>query len=167
MEEGSGTRSSLLWEVKRLLEECEDLPQVLMMENVPQVHSKSNMPHFQRWIDFLSSKGYTTFWEDLNAKDYGVAQSRNRTFAISILGDFTYSFPEKMPLSKRMKDYLEPNVPEKYYLTTDKAKAENIKEKMCDEYCRYPIMPIPKGKTEDWLIEDPESPCNICPLSIL
>lgn len=48
MEEGSGTRSSLLWEVKRILEETEELPQVLMMENVPQVHSKSNMPHFQR-----------------------------------------------------------------------------------------------------------------------
>lgn len=54
----------------------------------------------------------------------------------------------------------------KFKIITDEA-AENIKEKMCDEYCRYPIMPIPKGKTEDWLIEDPESPCNICPLSIL
>lgn len=69
MEEGSGTRSSLLWEVKRLLEEVgSDLPQILVMENVPQVHSKANMPHFQKWLDYLESKGYSSYWEDMNAK---------------------------------------------------------------------------------------------------
>ena len=84
MKKGSGTRSGLLWEVERLLNECEELPQVLLMENVPQVHSQDNMPDFQKWIDFLTSKGYSNYWQDLNARDFGVAQNRNRCFMVSI-----------------------------------------------------------------------------------
>lgn len=122
MAEGSGTRSSLLWEVRRLLDECKDLPQVLLMENVPQVHSKSNMPHFQKWLEYLESKGYSTYWQDMNAKNYGVAQSRNRTIAVSILGDYSFEFPKPYKLDKVMKDYLEEEVEEKYYLTSEKAK---------------------------------------------
>ena len=117
MQKGSGTRSGLLWEVERLLNEAENLPQVLLMENVPQVHSKANMPDFQKWIDFLESKGYSNYWQDLNAKNYGVAQNRNRCFMVSILGDYTYDFPNPIPLEKTMKDYLEDEVDEKYYLS--------------------------------------------------
>ena len=124
MAEGSGTRSALLWEVKRLLDECgENLPQVLVMENVTQVHSKTNgnMEHFQKWIDYLTSKGYSSYWKDMNAKDYGVAQSRSRCFMVSILGDYTYKFPEKRPLDKCMKDYLEDSVDENWYITNQSA----------------------------------------------
>lgn len=56
MQKGSGTRSGLLWEVERLLNEVEHLPQILLMENVPQVHGKGNIDDFQSWIDFLESK---------------------------------------------------------------------------------------------------------------
>jgi len=122
MEEGSGTRSSLLWEVRRLLDECENLPQVLVMENVPQVHGSQNMPSFQRWLNYLESKGYTTYWQDMNAKDYGVAQSRNRTIVVSFLGGGTFRFPKPYKLEKVMNDYLEEKVDEKYYLTSEKAK---------------------------------------------
>lgn len=122
MEEGSGTSSALLWEVKRLLSETEELPQILVMENVTQVHSEENLPHFQRWIDWLTSKGYTSFWKDLNAKDFGVAQSRERCFMVSILGDEVYTFPNGFELKKKMKDYLEDEVDEKYYLQNEKAK---------------------------------------------
>lgn len=122
MAEGSGTRSSLLWEVRRLLDETKELPQVLLMENVPQVHSKANMPHFQTWLDYLESKGYSTYWQDMNAKNYGVAQSRNRTIAVSILGDYEFTFPKPYPLDKVMKDYLEDEVDEKYYLKSEKAR---------------------------------------------
>lgn len=122
MEEGSGTRSSLLWEVKRLIEECENLPQVLMMENVPQVHGAKNMASFQAWLKFLESKGYSSFWQDMNAKNYGVAQSRNRTIVISFLGGGSFKFPQPYELTKRMKDYLEDNVDKRYYLTSEKAK---------------------------------------------
>lgn len=122
MKKDSGTRSGLLWEVERLLNEVQNLPQVLLMENVPMVHSKQNMPDFQKWINFLESKGYSNRWQDLNAKDYGVAQNRVRTFMVSILGDFQYKFPEPIPLTKTMKDYLEDEVDEKYYINNEKAQ---------------------------------------------
>lgn len=122
MTKGSGTRSGLLWEVERILNECSELPQVLLMENVPQVHGKKNMLDFQKWIDFLESKGYSNYWQDLNAKDYGVAQNRNRCFMVSILGEWSYKFPEPIPLEKTMKDYLEDDVDEKYYINTEKAQ---------------------------------------------
>ena len=88
MSKGSGTRSGLLWEVERLLNETIELPQVLVMENVPQVHSEDNMKDFRAWIDFLESKGYTNYYQDLNAKNYGVAQNRERCFMVSILGEY-------------------------------------------------------------------------------
>lgn len=122
MEKGSGTRSSLLWEVERLINECEELPQVLVMENVPQVHSKQNIDAFQTWLDFLRGKGYTSYWQDMNAKDYGVAQSRNRTIVVSFLGEYSFKFPKPYKLNKLMRDYLEDDVPEKYYLHSEKAK---------------------------------------------
>lgn len=123
MAEGSGTRSSLLWEVKRLLDELgSNLPQVLIMENVPQVHNQSNMPHFQKWLNYLESKGYSSLWKDLNAKDFGVAQSRNRCFCVSVLGNYDYQFPKGFPLTNRMDNYLENHVDEKYYIKTEKAK---------------------------------------------
>ncbi len=121
MTKGSGTRSGLLWEVERLLNETENLPQVLLMENVPQVHGSKNIDDFNLWIDFLKSKGYSNFWQDLNAKDYGVAQNRKRCFMVSILGDAAYEFPKPVKLTKRMKDYLEDEVDEKYYLKSEKA----------------------------------------------
>lgn len=122
MEKGSQTRSSLLWEVERLLNECENLPQVLVMENVPQVHNSENIRSFTEWLNFLERKGYSTFWQDLNAKNYGVAQSRNRTIVVSFLGKYSFHFPEPYPLEKVMKDYLEDEVEEKYYLNNEKAK---------------------------------------------
>ena len=117
MEKGSGTRSGLLWEVERLLNECDELPQVLLMENVPQVHSVKNKEHFDKWIEFLDSKGYSNHWTDLNAKDYCIPQSRNRCYMVSILGDFSFEFPDPMPLDLRLGDMLEQEVDEKYYLS--------------------------------------------------
>ena len=117
MEKGSGTRSGLLWEVERLLNECTELPQVLLMENVPQVHGKKNMEHFEKWIAFLESKGYSNYWKDLNAKDYGIPQNRNRCYMVSILGEYTYEFPQPIPLELTLGDMLEKEVDEKYYLS--------------------------------------------------
>ena len=122
MAEDSGTRSSLLWEVKRLLEETDTLPQILLMENVTQIHSAENMPHFKRWLQFLDSLGYSSYVEDLNAKNFGVAQNRDRCFVVSILGDYNYKFPNPVELRYVMKDYLEDEVDEKYYLNSEKAQ---------------------------------------------
>lgn len=124
MKKGSGTRSGLLWEVERILKEIRDdggdLPQILFMENVPQVHANANMVDFQNWIDFLTSLGYVSYWQDLNAKNYGVAQNRERCFMFSFFGEYNYHFPQPIPLKKKLKDYLEDDVDEKYYINNEK-----------------------------------------------
>lgn len=120
MAKGSGTRSSLLWEVERLLNECTELPQILLMENVTQVHGTKNKEHFDEWLAFLESKGYRNYFQDLNAKNYGIPQNRNRCFMVSVLGDCTYEFPKEFPLQLRLKDLLEKNVDEKFYLSDKK-----------------------------------------------
>jgi DNA (cytosine-5)-methyltransferase 1 len=117
MAKGSGTRSGLLWEVERLLNEMTELPQVLLMENVPQVHGKKNIDSFNEWIEFLESKGYKNYWQDLKATDFGIPQSRNRTFMVSLLGDYYYNFPKGFKLKYLLKDFLESEVDEKYYLS--------------------------------------------------
>lgn len=117
MERGSGTRSGLLWEVERLLKECNELPQVLLMENVPQVHGKKNKASFDEWCQFLENLGYKNYWKDLNAKDYGVPQSRNRCFMVSLRGDYSYEFPEPIELKLKLQDLLEDEVDERYYIS--------------------------------------------------
>ena len=116
MAKGENTRSGLLWEVERLLNECSELPQILLMENVTQVHGKKNKEHFDEWIAFLESKGYSNYWKDLNAKNFGIPQNRNRTFMVSVLGEYEYKFPEEFPLELRLKDMLEVSVDEKFYI---------------------------------------------------
>ena len=113
----TSTRSGMIWEVERILDECQNLPQILLMENVPQVHSKKHLEDFNKWINFLNKKGYSNFYEDLNAKNYGIPQSRNRCFMISILGEYNYTFPNKISLKYRLKNLLENDVDEKYYLS--------------------------------------------------
>ena len=116
-----GTRSGLLWEVERILNECKQLgslPNVLIMENVVQVHSEKDMPNFRKWIQALEDLGYNNYWEDLNAKDYGIPQNRVRTFMVSVLGhQYNYKFPKSFKREKNLKDFLEDNVDEKYYLS--------------------------------------------------
>lgn len=118
MSKGSSTRSGLLWEVERILDECNgELPQVLLMENVPQVIGKKNIKDFQLWRSKLESLGYSNFVQLLNAKNYGIPQNRNRCFMVSILGDYHYTFPKKKKLKLKLKDMLEENVDEKYYIS--------------------------------------------------
>ena len=116
-----GTRSGLLYEVQRLLErERENLPRVLVMENVAGVLTIDNGEPYRDWISFLSSLGYTSYTEILNAKNYYIPQNRKRCFCVSILGEAYYEFPRKMKLEYRLKDFLEKDVDESYYLS-DKA----------------------------------------------
>lgn len=111
------TRSGLLWEVERILSECKELPQVLLMENVPDVIGSRYIQDFKRWDERLRQLGYSNHIEVLNAKDYGIPQNRERAFMISILGDYQYRFPQPIPLTLRLKDMLEKEVDEKYYLS--------------------------------------------------
>ena len=116
----TSTRSGMLWEVERILTECHELgnmPQILLMENVPQVHSEDNLPDFNKWKDRLEELGYKNYFQDLIATDYGIPQTRNRCFMISLLGDYSYTFPKPIPLKLKLKDMLEDNVDEKFYLS--------------------------------------------------
>ncbi|MBQ1793690.1 MAG: DNA (cytosine-5-)-methyltransferase [Peptostreptococcaceae bacterium] len=121
----TSTRSGMLWEVERILTECSEsdsLPQILLMENVPQVHGAENIEDFKKWIMRLEELGYSNYWQDLIATDYGIPQTRNRCFMISILGEYSYQFPPKKELKLKLKDLLEDNVDEKYYLSDKMVK---------------------------------------------
>ena len=128
-EEGSGTRSSLLWECKKAIEEKH--PKYLLMENVKAITSKKFLPGILRWQEFLSKQGYVNFIDVLNAKDYGIPQNRERCFLVSILDAAWYQFPEPVELTLKLKDILEPTVSEKYYL--DQTRVDKFIAGLSDE----------------------------------
>ena len=115
-----GTRSGLLFEVERLLitaSENGNLPKYLLLENVKNLVSKKFKADFDRWLYFLSSLGYTNYWQIMNAKDYGIPQNRERVFCVSIRGEHKpFKFPEKRELKLRLRDMIDEVVDEKYYL---------------------------------------------------
>lgn len=119
-EEGTGTRSSLLWECKKTIEAKK--PRYLMMENVKALASAKFLPFLRQWQRWLHGQGYENFTQILNACDYEVPQNRERVFMISILRTDnnpypSYYFPKKLKLEKRIKHILEQNVDESYYLS--------------------------------------------------
>lgn len=121
LEEGSGTTSSLLWECQKVIEG--KMPKYLLMENVKNLVGKKFKPFFDEWLDYLEGLGYTNYWKVLNSRDFGVAQNRERVFVVSILGEHEpYVFPEPQELTVRLKDILETNVDEKFYLKSEQTK---------------------------------------------
>lgn len=123
MERNSGTRSSLLWEVERLLKECGDnKPQILLMENVRECHNGKNAPLFFEWTSFLRSIGYKNYYTDMDAKNYGIPQTRKRCFMLSILDENAYyEFPQACGLNYSVKEFLEDKVDKKYYVKEETA----------------------------------------------
>lgn len=122
---GKQTRSGLLFEVERLLKksvEDGNQPKYLLLENVKNLVGKKFKLEFDKWLKTLDSLGYNNYWKILNAKDYGVPQNRERVFVVSIRKDVDthgYTFPEPFKLNRRLKDVLEKEVDEKYYLKQD------------------------------------------------
>ncbi|MBO5957511.1 MAG: DNA (cytosine-5-)-methyltransferase [Bacteroidales bacterium] len=118
-EDGSQTRSGLFFEALRIIESTK--PKVAIAENVKNLTSKKFNAQFQIVLASLDAAGYNNYWQVLNAKDYGVPQNRERVFIISIRKDIDtgmFKFPESFPLEKRLKDVLESEVDEKYYLSS-------------------------------------------------
>lgn len=120
-----GTRSGLLHEVQRLLQEYKnnnELPKYLIMENVKNLVGKKFKPKFDEYLEWLNNLGYNNYWQVLNAKDYEIPQNRERVFCISIRKDInkSFNFPLKQELKLRLKDMLEDEVDKKYYLPEDK-----------------------------------------------
>ena len=117
-EEGKPTRSGLFFDAARIIKAVQ--PRVAIAENVKVLTSKKFAAEFKAVLDTLESAGYNNYWQLLNAKDYGVPQNRERVFIVSIRKDIDngqFKFPEAFPLELRLKDVLEDEVDEKYYLT--------------------------------------------------
>ena len=119
LQEGSDTRSALLWRVADAVEVLR--PKYLLQENVAALVSHKFKPDFQKWLDKLSSLGYVSRWARLNAKNYGVPQNRDRVFCISMRRDvaFDYRSPEPFELKTRLEDVLEEEVSDRYFLKDD------------------------------------------------
>ena len=141
---GEGTRSGLVYEVLRLLKNTEIKPKVLIMENVSALISATFVKQFNEIQLELEQLGYKNYNEILNAKDYGIPQNRERIFMVSILGDYSYTFPEPINLELRLKDLLENEVDEKYYLS----------EKMIKQISSWnaQVKPLKEAKTKDDII---------------
>lgn len=121
-DEGSGTRSSLLYEQLRIIEKLR--PKYVIWENVKNLLSKKHVHNWNGYAERMEEMGYKNYCQVLNAKDFGVPQNRERVFTVSIRLDVPYcwafKFPARRPLTKRLKDVLETEVDGKYYLS-DKA----------------------------------------------
>ena len=118
LDEGGDTRSGLLWECQKVI--YGKRPKYLLLENVKNLVGKKHKHNFDKWLEWLEKQGYTNYWQVLNAKDYGVPQNRERVFVVSILGHHElYEFPEPVKLELRLKDVLEDEVDEKFYLSQE------------------------------------------------
>ena len=119
LEEGSGTRSALLWYVIDAIEVLQ--PKYFLQENVASLVNKKFMPDFQKWLDKLERLGYVSRWQRLNAKNYGVPQNRDRVFCLSMRSDvaFDFQFPEPIALGRRLEDVLLDEAEERYFLKDD------------------------------------------------
>jgi len=126
LQEGSDTRSALLWKVADAIEVLK--PKYLLQENVAALVSEKFMPDFKKWLKRLEELGYVNRWARLNAKDYGVPQNRDRVFCLSMRKDvaFDYQFPKPVKLERKLEDVLEEEVDEKYFLK-DNAVAKFLK----------------------------------------
>lgn len=111
----SGTRSSLMYETIRIVKKLK--PKYVIWENVKNLLSKKHRHNFDAYLETMEQLGYTNYYQVLNAKDYGIPQNRERVFTISILGNKKYEFPVKEELKLKLKDMLEDEVDEKYYLS--------------------------------------------------
>ena len=167
--EGSGTRSSLLWECRKAIEAKR--PKYLLMENVKNLVSKKFTPYMKEWLRFLEGQGYSNYTKVLNAKDFGVPQNRERVFMVSILGDASFHFPKPLTLEKRLKDVLERDVDESFYLskkmtdylvrTDERMKGSNNGHRFTaktEEDIAFTIRTAPGSRIDDNFIKEPVNP---------
>jgi DNA (cytosine-5)-methyltransferase 1 len=165
--EGSGTRSSIIWNVRDAVKVKR--PKFLCLENVKAMVTEKFVGMFNLWQLELERLGYRNFAEVLNAKDYGVPQNRERIFLVSIRDDGDlprFFFPQPFPLERRLKDVLEDNVDEKYYLSdkmldyfnrvdADKTHGHNFTPKEGDDTA-FTIRTAPGNRVDDNFIKEDE-----------
>lgn len=118
---GERTRSGLFFEALRIIKDLK--PKYAIAENVKALTSKKFKTEFETVLSSLNDAGYNNYYDVLNAKDYGIPQNRERVFIVSIrkdVDDGSFCFPAPQPLNIRLKDILEDNVDEKFYLKETK-----------------------------------------------
>ncbi len=134
-EDGEKTRSGMYYEGIRILREKK--PALSIIENVKNLTGKRFKNEFEMVLSDLDDAGYNTYYQVLNAKNYGVPQNRERVFIISIRKDLDngkFKFPEPFDNGLRLKDLLEDEVDEKFYISDEKVERfiTNAKE---NKYC--------------------------------
>ena len=125
-EDGTQTRSGLFFEALRIIEATQ--PRVAIAENVKNLTSKKFAEQFKIVLESLEAAGYANYYQVLNAKDFGVPQNRERVFIVSIRKDIDtgfFQFPVGFPLKLRLKDMLEAEVDEKFYLSNGEKEYMN------------------------------------------
>lgn len=146
-DQGTNTRSSLMYESIRIINKLK--PKYVVWENVKNLLEKKHRHNFDNYINKLDELGYNSYYQVLNAKDYGIPQNRERVYTISIRKDVDkkeFEFPKKEPLKIVLKDLLERDVDKKYYLndkqllaiknSTYMSTQRRIQEKnWCDTLC--------------------------------
>ena len=141
-DEGSETRSSLMWETINIIKQMGIWkPRVVIWENVKNVLSKHMRHNFNRYLEEMQKLGYNSNFEILNAMDFGLPQRRERVFTISILDGefFNFSTLEKRQ-APHIKEFLEDTQEEKYIVTQPSMlKKINLKGSMglniITDYC--------------------------------
>lgn len=122
--DGSKTRSGLFFDALRIIEHTK--PKIAIAENVKNLTSSKFIEQFSIVLQGLEDAGYVNYWKVLNAKNYEIPQNRERVIIISIRKDIDtgiFEFPEPVELKLRLKDLLEDNVDEKYYVNPERVKA--------------------------------------------
>ena len=121
--DGTQTRSGLFFEALRIIEATK--PKIAIAENVKNLTGKKFKEQFELVLKSLEEAGYSNYWKVLNAKDYEIPQNRERVFIISIRKDIDngYEFPEPFPLKLRLKDMLDDDVDESFYISDERTKS--------------------------------------------
>lgn len=120
---GNKTRSGLFYDALRIIKHIK--PKIAIAENVKNLTSKRFRADFDEILQSLDEAGYSNYWQVLNAKDYNIPQNRERVLIVSVRKDVDtgiFKFPEPLPLELKLKDLLEDDVEEKYYLNDKKIK---------------------------------------------
>jgi DNA (cytosine-5)-methyltransferase 1 len=127
-DDGTQTRSGLFFDALRIIEAAK--PKIAIAENVKNLTGKKFKDQFEIVLTSLEQTGYNNYWKVLNAKDFGIPQNRERVFIVSIRKDLdngTFRFPDPFPLTLRLKDMLDCEVDEKYYINNTQIEKIKIK----------------------------------------
>lgn len=135
-DDGANTRSSLIWNSVKIIQHCE--PKFVIWENVENVLSKKHIHNFNKYLSVIKELGYVNYYTVLNAKDYGIPQSRNRMFCVSIKKDVDcgFKFPTPIPLKYTLLDYVDINNSKNLFGIEPLNKHQEWKQEMYDMYIK-------------------------------